>query len=377
MSIQKLPYNHTLLVAEIGTSHGGSIEKAKKLIDVAATAGADCIKFQWVYANEILHPNTGTVKLPGGNIRLYDRFKELEVEPSFFSKMKEYVHLKGKLFSCSPFGLKSLRELFSLKPDYIKIASPELNHYPLLKELVHLELTLPPSERIPVIISTGVSELADIKNAVKILSPIIQPNTDSLILLHCITSYPAPESEYNLATLQTLTDIFSLPVGVSDHSLNPTLIPVLSIACGSCTIEKHITLNNDDSGLDDPVALNPKDFTKMVKAVRRASNLDMEGLYSDCFYEFGEETVEKIIGDGIKHLAISEKSNYGRTNRSIHVMHDMKAGDIIKENDIAVLRTEKKLMPGMSPIYYEQLFGKKLLHSVASGQGLLEKDVIF
>lgn len=375
MSIRKLPYNHTLLIAEIGTSHDGSLKKAKELIDIAVTAGADCIKFQWVYANEILHPNTGTVDLPAGKIRLYDRFKELEVDPSFFYNIKEYIHSKGKLFSCSPFGIKSLRELFALKPDYIKIASPELNHYPLLKELVRLELMLPKPERIPVIISTGVSKLVDINNAIKILLPIIQPNTDSLFILHCITSYPAPESEYNLAILQTLKKNFSLPVGVSDHSLNPTLVPLLSIACGANVIEKHITLNNNDVGLDDPVALNPQNFTKMVKAVRRATNLDMEALFSECFYEFGEDTVEKVIGNGIKNLASSEKSNYGRTNRSVHVMHDMKTGDIIKDHDIAVLRTEKELIPGMSPVYYESLFGKKLLHDVSSGQGLLKEDV--
>ncbi|MBQ1662276.1 MAG: N-acetylneuraminate synthase family protein, partial [Treponema sp.] len=100
-----------LVIAEIGTSHGGSLEKAYALIDEAADSGADIIKFQWVYADEILHPETGFVELPGGKIRLYDRFKELEVPKEFFASCLEYTHKKGLLFACSPFGLKSLEEL--------------------------------------------------------------------------------------------------------------------------------------------------------------------------------------------------------------------------------------------------------------------------
>ena len=117
------------IIAEIGTSHEGSISKAKELVDTASDAGADTIKFQWVYADEILHPNTGFVKLPTGNIPLYERFKQLECDKNFYEEMKDYVHSKGCKFCCSPFGLKSLEELLSIKPDYVKIASPELNHY--------------------------------------------------------------------------------------------------------------------------------------------------------------------------------------------------------------------------------------------------------
>ncbi|HZK20181.1 MAG TPA: N-acetylneuraminate synthase family protein [Treponemataceae bacterium] len=369
----KHAFEPALIIAEIGTAHDGSFDKAKKLVNAAIEAGADCIKFQWVYADEILHPNTGFVTLPSGNISLYNRFKELEVEPVFFYKIKEYIHSKQKLFCCSPFGIKSLRELFALKPDYIKIASPELNHYPLLKELVRLELST--QERIPVIISSGVSTLSDIKKTLQILNPIIQHNTNSLSLLHCITSYPAPEIEYNLSLIPALKKQFNIPIGVSDHSLDPYLIPVLSIACGAHIIEKHITLSNEDTGLDDPVALNKKNFKKMVTAVRRAEIIEREALFSDCFDRFGKETVEKIIGNGKKKLAKSEKAHYGRTNRSIHVMNNMKAGSVITKNDIAVLRTEKNLKPGMSPEYFESLFGNILNKDISAGQGLLLDDI--
>ena len=110
--------------------------------DVFFSLGANCVKFQWVYASEILHPNTGLVSLPTGTIRLYDRFRKLEVLPSFFEKMLQYTHSKNIDFACSPFGIKSLRELWKIEPDVIKIASPELNHFPMLKELLKLEKSL-------------------------------------------------------------------------------------------------------------------------------------------------------------------------------------------------------------------------------------------
>ena len=111
--------------AEIGTSHGGSLEKAFQLIDAAVSAGADSVKFQWVYAHEILHPNTGLVQLPGGAVPLYQRFQQLEVAPTFFKQVRDYAKSKGCGFICSPFGLQSLEELVAISPDAIKIASPD------------------------------------------------------------------------------------------------------------------------------------------------------------------------------------------------------------------------------------------------------------
>ncbi len=151
------------IIAEIGTSHAGSLEKAFALIDAAADAGADCVKFQWVYADEILHPDTGFVQLPGGSIRLYDRFKGLELDASFYASCLDYAHEKGLLFACSPFGLRSLEKLVALQPDAIKIASPEVNHYPLLKACSAC------FGKLPIILSSGVSRLGDIENAVDIL----------------------------------------------------------------------------------------------------------------------------------------------------------------------------------------------------------------
>lgn len=367
--------------AEIGTSHGGSLEKAYQLIDAAAEAGADSVKFQWVYAHEILHPNTGLVQLPGGAIPLYERFQQLEVPASFFQQVQEYARSKGCQFICSPFGLKSLEELVALNPDAIKIASPELNHQPLLQRLAQIRQAQRAQGQVPVpvIISSGVSILADIEQALEILSDYGEGNLQGVTLLHCITSYPAPEEEYNLQILQHLAGIFGVEVGVSDHSLDPHLVPVLATACGARFIEKHITLSRTTDGLDDPVALEPAQFASMIQRVRQweapiknygcqcGASIILEELEA----EYGKERVQAVLGTGIKKLAPAERANYGRTNRSIHVMHDMKKGDYITPDSIAILRTEKILEPGLDPKYVSQIIGARLSQDITAGQGLL------
>lgn len=354
------------IIAEIGTSHGGNIEKAKKLIDTAIESGADSVKFQWVYADEILHPDTGFVNLPGGKTRLYDRFKELEVPPEFFEECLRYVHEKGAKFVCSPFGIKSLHELWDLKPDAIKVASPELNHIPMLKELASLRK----NSDIPVILSSGVSTLADIETALSILG------RENITLLHCITSYPAPEEEYNLNVIPSLKAVFGIPCGVSDHSLDPVLVPSLTAAVGGTTIEKHITLSRATDGLDDPVALEGEQFALMVHCVRQCEA---------CYRQYGEaapeyikkqlsseygERIERVLGNGVKTLAPAESANYGRTNRSLHFMRKMKAGEKICKEDIGVLRTEKILTPGLSPLFLDDVIGAVLAKDATNGEGV-------
>lgn len=369
-----------MIIAEIGTAHGTSLEKAKELIDGAAKAGADAVKFQWVYAEEILHKNTGFVLLPGGKIPLFDRFKQLEVSADFFAKARDYAHSKNLLFACSPFGVRSLKELIDIKPDIIKIASPELNHYPMLKAL---KSALDAGLETPVVLSSGVSKLADIEKALDVLE-FDEEKAKQFTLLHCITSYPAPENEYNVRLVRTLKDIFGINTGISDHSLDPVLVPVLSTVMGGTCIEKHITLSKKTDGLDDPVALEIDEFSNMVYSVNQTKAIlkrygeeegakiaikQMEDLY-------GEDKVRSVLGSGVKRLAKSESANYGRTNRSLHFLHDMKKGDVVKESDIAVLRTEKVLTPGLSPEYLSTVIGCTLTSDVSSGNGVEWKNLL-
>lgn len=355
------------IIAEIGTSHQGDFEEAKKLIDAAAFSGADCVKFQWVYAKEILHPKTGFVELPTGKIPLYERFLQLEVKKSFFKKCLDYAHSKNLDFGCSPFGLKSLKQLMSINPDMIKIASPELNHFPLLEKLCQLQKKR--KNKIPVILSSGVSKLEDIEKALAVFEEYNQKETVSL--LHCVTSYPAPEEDYNLKVLSFLKNQFGVKVGVSDHSLNPVIVPLTGYFAGGMIIEKHITLSNETEGLDDPVALNPENFKKMVEVLRRFEGKESQEILEYLEINFGKEKIKAVLGDGEKKLAKAEEANYTRTNRSIHFMKDLKSGHKIKKSDISILRTEKILTPGISPEFYQQVIGKRLKVDVKDGEGLL------
>ena len=368
----------SFIIAEIGTSHEGSLQKAKLLVDCAVEAGADAVKFQWVYADEILHPETGFVKLPTGNIRLYDRFKQLECAPSFYKEMLEYAHSKNVKFVCSPFGLKSLAELLKIKPDYVKIASPELNHFPMLESLAEYRMAQKKKGEIPVpvIVSSGVSKLKDIEKALSILG------TEDISLLHCITSYPAPENEYNLKLVSNLKNIFGVETGISDHSLDPILVPVLSVVCGGTVIEKHITLSRKTSGLDDPVALEGEQFALMVHAVhqteavlnRYGKEKGWEIAFSQLKESFDEEKILSCLGTGIKKLASAEEKNYGRTNRSLHFMRALKKGEKIAASDIGVLRTEKVLTPGIGPEFLDILVGAVLTKDVKNGAGVQFED---
>ncbi|MBQ6029489.1 MAG: N-acetylneuraminate synthase family protein, partial [Treponema sp.] len=244
-----------MVIAEIGTSHEGSIEKATRLIDAAKEAEADAVKFQWVIADEILHPKTGFVDLPTGRIPLYERFKRLECPPDFYAQSLEYARSLGLKWICSPFGLKSLEFLLGLKPDAVKIASPELNHFPMLRALASARkadgapqadgklksdearktnealenlLQAPKTTAaVPVIVSSGVSKTRDIEAALAILGK------SGVSLLHCVTSYPAPEEEYNVRLIAALKKDFGVETGLSDHSLDPVLVPCLAASQGA------------------------------------------------------------------------------------------------------------------------------------------------
>jgi sialic acid synthase SpsE len=383
-----------LIIAELGTSHNGDIMKAKRLIDAASDSGAGCIKVQMVYADEILHPNTGEVPLPGGKIRLYDQFKALETPEEFYTEVKEYTESKGLLFLCTPFGLKSARILKGIQPKIVKIASPELNFTGLLEEIAGWGL--------PILLSSGVSRLSDIENAVEILrKDISQRRTvpsvrdaeaqredyhstlnkqelreeNSICLLHCVTSYPAPETDYNLRVLPSLAAIFGISVGVSDHSSDTELVPALAVAMGASVIEKHFCLSKTDGGLDDPIAQPPEEFSRMVRAIRRAAEAGAQETIAYYSLERGEDFVNQILGSGVKELAPSEKANYRLTNRSIHALRDISVGEILKEGDYACLRTEKLLRPGLEPCWEKAIKGRTARNFIPTGEGIRFEDI--
>lgn len=359
---------HILVIAEIGTGHNGSVQKAKELIAAAKESGADAVKFQIVYADEILHPDTGFVALPTGRIPLYERFKALECSEDFYAELALYAQKLGVLFAASAFGIRSADELRLLRPAFVKIASPELNHFPLLERVASFGL--------PVILSTGVSRLGDIEKAVDCLE-LHGLSAEMRALLHCVTAYPAPETDYNTAVMQSLSVLFNSPVGVSDHSLDPAAVPIAGLLSGACIVEKHICLSRRDAGLDDPVALEPDQFLQMTTILRNLTGKSNEAIFTAAAdYGYSADFLLRIIGAGEKKLAAAEKNNYGRTNRSLHYLSSLPAGTVLGVGDLAVLRTEKNLTVGESPEFLDRFIGAALQKDVKSGAGAILDDII-
>ncbi|MDR0599588.1 MAG: N-acetylneuraminate synthase family protein [Treponema sp.] len=351
-----------LVIAELGTSHGGDPVKAGELIAAAAESGADCVKCQIVFAGEILHPKTGIVPLPGGEIPLYEAFRKLERGPDFYGAMKEAAEKRGLLFLATPFGPKSAALLKALGPRAVKIASPELNYPALLEETA--------SWGVPLYLSTGVATLGDIEEALNTAG-----SGAAVTLLHCVTAYPAPPEDYNLRVLPHLRGIFGRPVGISDHTMDPVLTPVLARALGAEAVEKHFCLSREDPGLDDPIALPPAAFARMTAALNQTAALGGDEIIRRVKEEFGPERVEKVLGTGIKALAPSEKANYGRTNRSIHALRDIAEGEVITPDMMGVLRTEKVLRPGLPPRWASQVAGRRARRAIPGGEGIRLEDI--
>ncbi len=259
-------------------------------------------------------------------------------------KLKRYVESKGLAFLCSPFGLRSARELRALGVAALKIASPELNHLPLLEEAAGYGL--------PLILSSGVSTLADIERALSITG------RSRVVLLHCITAYPAPEDEYNVSLLASLRSVFGVDVGLSDHSLDPVLVPALAVLHGARVVEKHFALSRGGAGLDDPIALEPSSFARMVRRIRETEAADRTDALYRLEKEYGADRVRRAIGTGVKDLAPSERENYRRTNRSIHAVAEIPAGTVVSADAVALLRTEKVLRPGLGPEFLPAVIGR-------------------
>jgi len=373
------------IIAEVGTSHMGDLSRARELIDAAAESGADCVKFQWVIADEIVHPGAGSIQLPGGSIAIWERFRQLERPVAFYSRLKEYTEQRGLVFLCSPFGPESARRLLELNISAVKIASPELNYYPLLQIVSGL----------PLILSTGVSEMEDIDRCVAFLKNGVVPgsiNTAAAaanhpeafmpepagavgdlpraVLLHCITAYPAPEEEYNLRILPLLAKKFRLPVGTSDHSADPIIVPLLSLAEGASMIEKHFTLSRNNPGLDDPIALEPGDFSSMCRHLRESETEDGPVVLDECRRLFGHSRVDAVLGTGEKVLAPSEAKFYQTTKRSVVALHALKPGDIISAHNTALLRCEQNRSAGVPPHQWESILGMVVNKQIPAGEGI-------
>lgn len=255
--------NRVYVIAEIGINHGGDIKTAKKLIDSAARAGVDAVKFQ-TYITEKRAPKDSPI---------FKILKKCELPFDAFKELKEHTDQYDIDFFSTPFDEESVNYLESIGCDTYKIASFDVVNHKLLSRIA--------STKKPVIMSVGMSDLSEIEQAYKIL----RSSTDKIAILHCISAYPTDEKDANLAAIYTLKERFDCIIGQSDHT-NDIMVPLYAVAAGAQIIEKHYMISNDMGCIDAPVSITEKQMGKMIREIRRLERILGNG-------EFGVRNAEK------------------------------------------------------------------------------------
>lgn len=321
---------HTLIIAEAGVNHNGSIELAKKLVEKAKEAGVDYIKFQTFKASKLVTKAAKQAEYQQKNIgkegdSQYQMLKKLELSPEEHDILIDYCHQLGIKFFSTAFDFDSIDYLHSLNLGLWKIPSGEVTNYPFLKRIA--------AYNEPTILSTGMCDMENVRAAVEALykNGLTKEN---LILLHCNTEYPTPFEDVNLKAMDALRKEFGVEVGYSDHTKGIE-VPIAAVALGATVIEKHFTLDRNMEGPDHKASLEPDELKSMVSAIRN---------------------IEKAVGgDGTKHVSESEKKNIAIARKSIVAACDIKAGEVFTEQNLTVKRPGN----GISPMRWEEVIGLK------------------
>jgi N-acetylneuraminate synthase len=332
------------IIAEAGSNHNGRIEQAKKLIDVAVEAGADAVKFQLFRAEKLYPQNAGHADYLKTKKSIYRIIKEMEMPYDWIPELYDYCRERSIIFLASHFDEESADKLEEVCVDAYKIASYECTHIPLLRYTA--------KKGKPIIMSTGLASLGEIEES---LNVIYAQGNSQVALMHCAAAYPTPIEHVNLRVMDTLKTAFEVPVGISDHTRDPILVPIVAVARGANIIEKHFTLSNKLEGPDHRFAIEPHELKAMVKSIRMT---------------------EKALGSPHKHVMPSEKELYKFARRRIHAIRDIKKGEIITSKNAAILRSGK-LPPGAEPKFWDLILGKKAAKNIAIGEGITLDKVNF
>lgn len=320
--------SHTLIIAEAGVNHNGSIELAKKLVEKAKEAGVDYIKFQTFKASKLVTKAAKQAEYQQKNMgkegdSQYQMLKKLELSPEEHEILIEYCRQLGIKFLSTAFDFDSIDYLHSLNLGLWKVPSGEVTNYPFLKRIAAFNE--------PTILSTGMCDMEDVKAAVEALYKN-GLSKENLILLHCNTEYPTPFDDVNLKAMDALRNEFGVEVGYSDHTKGIE-VPIAAVALGATVIEKHFTLDRNMEGPDHKASLEPDELKAMVSAIRN---------------------IEKAVGgDGTKHVSDSEKKNIAIARKSIVASCDIKAGAVFTEQNLTVKRPGY----GVSPMRWEEVLG--------------------
>tara|TARA_Y100000590_G_scaffold255921_2_gene287443 strand:+ start:2341 stop:3375 length:1035 start_codon:yes stop_codon:yes gene_type:complete len=326
-TIQKDDMKRVTIIAEAGVNHNGSIDMAKKLIDVAADAGADFVKFQTFKAKTLVTKFAEKAEYQNKNIGTsethYSMLKKYELSEEDHNELIKHSFKNKIKFLSTGFDIDSINLLIKLKTPILKIPSGEITNLPLLRHVA--------KQKKEVILSTGMSSMIEIKNSVEALMDNgLRKN--SLTVLHCNTEYPTPMDDVNLRAMLTIKNELNVKVGYSDHTLGIE-VPIAAVAMGALVIEKHFTLDRNLPGPDHPASLLPEELSSMVIAIRN---------------------IEKSLGDGVKKPSPSEVKNIKVARKSIVAKTSILEGDVFSEKNITV----KRPGDGISPMKWDQIIGK-------------------
>ena len=320
--------NHVIIIAEAGVNHNGNYDMAVRMVHEAKAAGADYVKFQTAVPELVISsiaPKAEYQKeTTGAGESQLDMCRAIHLPLSDYAPLKQECDKAGIGFMSTPFDLVSIDTLEPLGMDYYKIPSGEITNLPYLRKIA--------SKGRPVIMSTGMCEMDEIDAAIGVLEAGGMSRED-IILLHCNTQYPTPFADVNLRAMREMADRFGVRVGYSDHTVGIE-VPIAAVAMGAVVIEKHFTLDRNLPGPDHKASLEPSELARMVEAIRN---------------------IEDALGDGHKHVTVSEEPNKEVARKSIVAATDIKKGDLLTEQNITVKRPGN----GISPMLWDSVIGTR------------------
>lgn len=321
----------TLIIAEAGVNHNGSLVLAKQLIDKAVEAGVDIIKFQTFKAEKLVSKTARQAEYQQRNIgkegdTQLSMLKKLELTEQDHAELIAYCREKGIRFFSTAFDMESIEYLHSLNLGLWKIPSGEITNYPYLRKIARYHE--------PVILSTGMCELSDIEAAVKVLMAF-GVQKEQITILHCNTEYPTPFEDVNLKAMHEMGEKFGCPIGYSDHTRGIE-VPIAAVALGATVIEKHFTLDKHMEGPDHKASLEPDELKAMVCAIRN---------------------IELALGSGHKTISPSERKNIEIARKSIVAARAIKKGEMLTEENLTV----KRPGTGLSPMRWNEVIGTRAI----------------
>ncbi|MFC7076756.1 N-acetylneuraminate synthase family protein [Haloarcula halophila] len=324
------PYTDAYIIAEIGSTHNGEFERAKKSIDAAAAAGADAVKFQLFRADEMY---TDAV-----DQEVYDHVVKIEVPYDWIPELAAHAEEQDVTFLTTPFDTESVDELDPYVPAF-KVGSSSLSHVEFMQHLA--------GTGKPILASTGAQDLDDVRDARDTLTTA---GCSEFAFLHCVSAYPTPLEDINVRAVATLREEFGDPVGFSDHTLDPGTAPTAAVALGASIVEKHFTLDRSQDGPDHSHSLEPDEFETMVDAIR---------------------ATERALGTGAVTITDIERDWYEDARRSVQATRDLSAGETITSDDVGVHRSVGKRR-GVDAKQIDTVLGATLVEPVAEGDGITE-----